>query len=146
MGIDPTIIVAAILGGLASAWAIRVHMLSRSMAVGGGHDDARTKTFCLLSAGASVACLLLFSLVPDWRLIWIRWNRHDFCSLPGHSALRGSFILAASFAFLSPTFAYLAFRLAQRIMIKVLLLCLLLLSVFIVVLVVQGLFWPTDWK
>jgi hypothetical protein len=144
--LDPAIVIATFLGTMALVWASFIHMSLRSSAVNGGFSAKKKRTFCLVSIGASIGCILLFAQVPDWRLIWIRWNRLDFCALPGHSALREPFILAAVFAFLSPQFAYLGFRLADRMVLKITSLFLLLLGAFIVGLVIQGLFWPTDWR
>jgi hypothetical protein len=137
MAFDPPILEGIVLGCLASIWAFIIYMFSG--------DPSDRKIFCLFSIGASVACVVLFSQVPDWRLIWIRWSQQDFCALPGHSALRYRFIDAAAFAFLSPVFAYLGFRLARSFIAKVMAMCLLLVCAIVVALVIQGFFWHTDW-
>ncbi len=109
-------------------------------------QEKKRLTFWRLSVTASLACLIIFLKVPDWRLIWLRWNRHDFCALPGHSALRWGFARMAFFAFVSPVFAYLGFRLARGMSSNIISLILFFVEVLLVLLVIHGLFWPTDWK
>src|SRR5262245_59045369 len=130
-----------LLGCLVSTWAVYVYAAFRH----GSVNQWKRLNLWLVSFAACLACLFLFSQVRAWELIWIRWSRHDFCALPGHSALRWIFIEGAPFAFVSPALAYLALRLARTIISKGLSFILLFTSVLLVAGVIHGLFWPTDW-
>jgi hypothetical protein len=136
---------AICLGTLTAAWAVLVHILSRSGALRIDRNESRRIQFGFYSLTASAVCLFVFLQVPDWRLMWVRWQHHDFCALPGHAALYWIFVRDAPFAFFAPVFAYIASRLATTLGSKILCLIILGASINVLALAIHGLYWSRFW-
>jgi hypothetical protein len=140
MGLDPIISGAICCGTVVLLWAIVIYILFRN-----GTLSGKRLPFLYLSIAASLICLFIFLQVPDWRLMWIRWRRHDFCALPGHAALYWDFIETAKFAFLAPVFAYLAVRLALTRRSLVFSSILFSISLVVLLLALHGLYFSSFW-
>jgi len=77
--------------------------------------------------------------------MWIRWQRQDFCALPGHAALYWRFIDVTPVAFSAPVLAYIALRLARTPRSKMFSIMVFNSSLLVLFLAIHGLYWSKFW-
>jgi hypothetical protein len=143
VNLDPAISTAIFLGILTAIWTILIYIYSQKRSWTGELKVPARLACWGLSILASGICLLFILQVPDWALIWIRWQRHDYCALPGHAGLYWIFVRKAPFAFAAPVFAFIALRLAGTPTRKVVSLLLFIATLVVLALTLHGLYWST---